>query len=52
MGYEKVLVTPWGHDPTVVPLAALFTTVNEALMHSPVFIQVSFASLHMMLIIY
>ncbi|KAK3880789.1 hypothetical protein Pcinc_014741 [Petrolisthes cinctipes] len=39
MGYEKVLVTPWGHDPTVVPLAALFTTVNEALMHSPVFIQ-------------
>ncbi|KAK8751572.1 hypothetical protein OTU49_009168 [Cherax quadricarinatus] len=39
VGYEKVLVTPWGHDPTVVPLAALFTTVNEALMHSPVFIQ-------------
>lgn len=39
VGYEKVLVTPWGHDPTVVPLAALFTTVNEALMHSSVFIQ-------------
>ncbi|XP_071544245.1 protein FAM91A1 [Panulirus ornatus] len=39
VGYEKVLVTPWGHDPTVVPLAAIFTTVNEALMHSPVFIQ-------------
>ncbi|XP_066972878.1 protein FAM91A1 isoform X2 [Macrobrachium rosenbergii] len=39
VGFEKVLVTPWGHDPTVVPLAALFTTVNEALMHSPVFIQ-------------
>ncbi|XP_076066785.1 protein FAM91A1 isoform X2 [Oratosquilla oratoria] len=39
LGYEKVLVTPWGHDPTVVPLSALFMTVNEALMHSPVFIQ-------------
>ncbi|CAL4060121.1 unnamed protein product, partial [Meganyctiphanes norvegica] len=39
VGYEKVLVTPWGHDPTVVPLAALLATVSEALMHSPVFIQ-------------
>ncbi|RXG69864.1 Protein FAM91A1 [Armadillidium vulgare] len=37
--FEKVLVSPWGHDPTVVPLTSVFFSVNEALMHSPVFIQ-------------
>ena len=40
MEYEKFLVFSWGHEATVVPLTNIFFTINEALMHSPVFIQV------------
>jgi len=35
-----VLVTTWGHDPTIVYVSNLLLTVNDALTHSAVFIQV------------
>ena len=39
-GYHRVLVTSWGHDPTSVYLSNLLLTVNDALTHSAVLIQV------------
>ncbi|RZF37455.1 hypothetical protein LSTR_LSTR011369 [Laodelphax striatellus] len=36
---ERVLVTLWGHDPTVIPLANLVFALNDALFHSPVLVQ-------------
>ncbi|KAK6641108.1 hypothetical protein RUM44_012810 [Polyplax serrata] len=35
----KVLVTTWGHDPSVLPIANLVFAVNEALCHSAVLLQ-------------
>ncbi len=40
-GYTRVLVTTWGHDPTSVFVSNLLLTVNDALTHSSVLIQVS-----------
>ena len=40
-GYSRVLVTTWGHDPTSVFASNLLLTVNDALTHSAVLIQVS-----------
>lgn len=37
--FEKILVTTWGHDPTVLPISNLIFTVNEALCHSAVLVQ-------------
>lgn len=39
-GYTRVLVTTWGHDPTSVFVSNLLLTVNDALTHSSVLIQV------------
>lgn len=39
--YTRVLVTTWGHDPTSVFVSNLLLTVNDALTHSAVLIQVS-----------
>ena len=39
-GYHRVLVTSWGHDPTSVYVSNLLLTVNDALTHSAVLIQV------------
>lgn len=36
---SKVLVTTWGHDPTVLPISNLVFAVNEALCHSAVLVQ-------------
>ncbi len=38
--YSRVLVTTWGHDPTSVFVSNLLLTVNDALTHSAVLIQV------------
>ena len=40
-GYTRVLVTTWGHDPTSVFVSNLLLTVNDALTHSSVLIQVT-----------
>ncbi|XP_034247668.1 protein FAM91A1 isoform X2 [Thrips palmi] len=37
--YDKVLVTTWGHDPGVLPVANIVVTLNEALCHSSVLVQ-------------
>lgn len=39
-GYSRVVVTTWGHDPAVVLLSNLLLTVNDALTHSAVLVQV------------
>lgn len=39
--YDKVLVTTWGHDPGVLPVANIVVTLNDALCHSSVLVQVS-----------
>ncbi|XP_054271055.1 protein FAM91A1 isoform X2 [Macrosteles quadrilineatus] len=36
---DKVLVTSWGHDPAVIPLANLLFALNDALTYSPVLAQ-------------
>ncbi|KAJ1528015.1 hypothetical protein ONE63_007939 [Megalurothrips usitatus] len=37
--YDKVLVTTWGHDPGVLPVANIVVTLNDALCHSSVLVQ-------------
>lgn len=37
--FDKVLVTTWGHDPGVLPVANIVVTLNEALCHSSVLVQ-------------
>ena len=39
-GYSKILLTSWGHDTAVVSTSNLLLTVNEALTHSAVLVQV------------
>ena len=39
-GYSKILLTSWGHDTAVVSTSNLLITVNEALTHSAVLVQV------------
>lgn len=37
--FDKVLVTTWGHDPGVLPVANIVVTLNDALCHSSVLVQ-------------
>jgi len=37
---DKYLVTSWGHDGGVIPSANALFTLNDALSHSAVFVQV------------
>ncbi|KAL1132046.1 hypothetical protein AAG570_011654 [Ranatra chinensis] len=39
-GCDKVLVTSWGHDPTVIPISNLLFALNDALCYAPVLAQV------------
>ncbi len=39
--YDKLLVTTWGHDPGVIPTSNILLTLNDALSHSAVLVQVS-----------
>ena len=39
--YDKLLVTTWGHDPGVIPTSNILLTLNDALSHSAVLIQVT-----------
>ena len=38
--YERLLVTTWGHDPGVIASSNILLTLNDALAHSAVFVQV------------
>lgn len=38
--YRKLLLTSWGHDTAVVNTSNVLLTLNEALTHSAVLIQV------------
>lgn len=42
-GYDRLLITSWGHDPGVVPTSNVLTMLNDALTHSAVLIQVQSA---------
>ena len=37
---DKVLVTSWGHDPAMIPVANLLFALNDALTYSPILAQV------------
>jgi len=39
-GCSKVLMTSWGHDGAVVSATNLLITLNDALTHSAVLVQV------------
>ncbi|NXA47593.1 F91A1 protein, partial [Nothocercus julius] len=39
VGYDRLLITSWGHDPGVVPTSNVLTMLNDALTHSAVLIQ-------------
>uniref|UniRef100_A0A1B6C1C6 FAM91 N-terminal domain-containing protein n=1 Tax=Clastoptera arizonana TaxID=38151 RepID=A0A1B6C1C6_9HEMI len=36
---DRVLVTTWGHDPTVIPVSNLLFALNDALTYAPVLAQ-------------
>ncbi|KAG8225235.1 hypothetical protein J437_LFUL009805, partial [Ladona fulva] len=36
---ERVMVTTWGHDPTILPLSSILFALNDALGHSAVLVQ-------------
>ena len=38
--YEKLLITTWGHDPGVIAASNILVTLNDALTHSAVLVQV------------
>ncbi|XP_014670836.1 PREDICTED: protein FAM91A1-like [Priapulus caudatus] len=38
--YDRLLITVWGHDPSVVSTANVLLTLNDALSHSAVLMQV------------
>ena len=38
--YDRLLVTTWGHDPAVILTSNILLTLNDALSHSAVLIQV------------
>ncbi|CAF99367.1 unnamed protein product, partial [Tetraodon nigroviridis] len=38
-GYDRLLITSWGHDPGVVPTSNVLMMLNDALTHSAVLIQ-------------
>lgn len=44
-GYDRLLITSWGHDPGVVPTSNVLTMLNDALTHSAVLIQVQLSCL-------
>ncbi|KAH3848619.1 protein FAM91A1-like [Dreissena polymorpha] len=37
--YDRLLVTTWGHDPSVISTSNILLTLNDALSHSAVFVQ-------------
>lgn len=37
--FDRILVTPWGHDSGFVHVSAALVMLNEALTHSPILIQ-------------
>lgn len=39
IGFERLQITTWGHDPATVPVSNVLFSLNEALAHSPVLIQ-------------
>ncbi|KAJ9590387.1 hypothetical protein L9F63_016578, partial [Diploptera punctata] len=39
--YDKLLVTTWGHDPGVLPVSNIVFTLNDALCHSAVLVQLN-----------
>ena len=39
--YDRLLVTTWGHDPGVIATSNILLTLNDALSHSAVFVQVN-----------
>ena len=39
--YSQLLITSWGHDPGLLPTSNALFTVNDALTHSPVLLQVA-----------
>ena len=41
---HKYLVTSWGHDPGVIPGGNAIFTLNDALCHSAILVQVSVAN--------
>lgn len=40
--YDRLLVTTWGHDPGVIATSNILLTLNDALTHSAVLVQVNF----------
>ncbi|KAK3600385.1 hypothetical protein CHS0354_016001 [Potamilus streckersoni] len=38
--YDRLLVTTWGHDPAVIATSNVLLTLNDALTHSAVLVQV------------
>ncbi|GFS21352.1 protein FAM91A1 [Elysia marginata] len=38
-GFDRLLVTTWGHDPGVIASSNILLTLNDALTHSAVFVQ-------------
>ena len=42
--FERLQITTWGHDPAVVPTSNVLISLNDALSHSPVLVQVSASS--------
>ena len=38
-GYDRLLVTTWGHDPGVIGTSNILLTLNDALTHSAVLVQ-------------
>ena len=38
--FDRLLITTWGHDPGVVATSNALLTINDALAHSAVLIQV------------
>jgi hypothetical protein len=37
-----LLITTWGHEPTAVPSAGALAMLQDALLHSPVLLQVPY----------
>jgi len=42
--YDRLLVTTWGHDPAIISTSNILLTLNDALSHSAILVQVSTVS--------
>ena len=38
--YDRLLITTWGHDPGVIATSNILLTLNDALSHSAILVQV------------